>query len=107
MPVGISDPDRGGQGGGEAYRPVVTEILRRAGLGGHVPAGQREVATAAEFHAPVAVIRHDRVDDERDLLTDGPELIMGRVVIEFRIAKAVLNMKDRGGSVAQAERRQR
>src|SRR5207245_4914067 len=46
--IRIADPDGGGQRWREADRPVVAEGLGGPGLGGDVPARQRQVAVTAE-----------------------------------------------------------
>src|SRR5437870_1666920 len=69
--VGVPDPDRRGQAGCKADRPVVAEGLGGSGSGSDMATGQGEVGMAAELHAAIAVRRYDRRHDEGDLLADG------------------------------------
>src|SRR6202035_5095899 len=56
-----------------------------------------------EFETAVAIIGHDRVHDKGDLLADRTELILGRVVLEFRSTQPVLDERHWGGPVTQPE----
>ena len=105
--IRIADPDGGRQRWREADRPVVAEGLGGPGLGGDVPARQRQVAVTAERHAAIAVIGHDRGDDERDLRADRPGLVLRRVVGEDVAAGGVLDRQQRRRHVADPERGQR
>src|SRR5260370_10227967 len=88
--VGVADPDRRCQAGGEADRPVVLEVVGRASLGRDVASGERQVAVTAERHAAVAVVRHDGRDDEGDRGIDGAVLILRRIPREYLVSEPVL-----------------
>ena len=107
MVIRIPNPDGRGQRRRKTDRPVVAEVLRRPRLGTHVPAGEGQVAAATKRHATVAVVRHDRIDDERHLRADRLELVLGRVVLEDGLAESVLDAQHRGRPVADAHVRQR
>ena len=105
--VGVADPHRRRQAGGEAHGPVVLEVVGGAGLRRDRPAGEGEVAVATELEAAVTVVRHDRGDDEGDAVIDGAELILLRVVGKHVLSKPILDVENGRLAMADSECRQR